>query len=169
MNCFNGNRFRLVAGVLALLAFTACSPISAELKRDVNSGVTMALLRQDAAGSKGAKVLLGGRIVGTEVKRDQTILEVLQFPLDFQDRPDPSGASGGRFLTVFDKYLDPAIFSEGRLITIVGRVAGARAGHIGEMEYTYPLLAAEGVHLWSAGGEGSPAFTFGIGVGAHIH
>ncbi|MEW6326727.1 MAG: Slp family lipoprotein [Thermodesulfobacteriota bacterium] len=146
----------------------ACSPISPQLKREVNPAITLARLMKDAQRFKDETVLLGGRIIGTQVKKNQTIIEVLQFPLDYQDRPDPSGSSEGRFLVTLDQYLDPAIFAEDRLITVVGRVAGTKTGKIGGIEYTYPLLAARGVHLWEVL-YGPPAFTFGFGIGAHIH
>lgn len=167
MNLFNTLGARCLAGALALLV-CACSPISPQLKRDVNPAITMAQIMKDTRRFEGQTALLGGRIIKTEVKRDQTILEILQLPLDYQDRPDPSGPSEGRFLVAFDQYLDPAIFSEDRLITVVGRVVGTRMGKIGEIEYTYPLLTARGAHLWKEP-YGPPAFIFGIGIGGHIH
>lgn len=146
----------------------ACSPISKELKRDVNPAVTMAQLVQNPEKFRGETVLLGGRIINSNVKKNETVLEILHFPLDYQDRPDPSIQSEGRFLVTYDRYLDPAIFAAGRAVTVVGRVAGVQTGYIGPVEYAYPVVAGRTIHLWREQIPGPPAVTFGIGIGTRL-
>lgn len=152
-------------GAIALF-LCACSPFSSQVKREINPSLTLTEILSDPQRFQGETALMGGRILFTQVKAGETILEVLQFPLDYRDRPKPSNETQGRFLAVFTKYLDPAIFSQGRLITIVGQVAGTKKGRIGEVEYTYPVLLTKNMYLWEPEGSGPPAVTFGIGIGA---
>ena len=40
------------------------------------------------------------------------------------------------------------VFEEGRLITVLGEIASPEQGLIGETVYSYPMVAAEGYHMW---------------------
>lgn len=41
-----------------------------------------------------------------------------------------------------------AIYSKGREVTLAGEVKGKRVLPLGEIEYTYPLIAIKEIHLW---------------------
>ena len=49
-------------------------------------------------------------------------------------------------------HLDPSSFREGRQITAVGTITGTHTDRGGELDYTYPLLDAQQLHLWSGKG-----------------
>jgi outer membrane lipoprotein len=61
-----------------------------------------------------------------------------------------------------EEFLDSAVYHPGRVLTVVGEVAGRKTMPVDETSYEYPLLVAKALHLWrpSAG----PRFFFGIGV-----
>jgi outer membrane lipoprotein len=92
--------------------------------------------------------MLGGDIVSARNLAEGTLIEVLQKPLDALDRPCDIDHTEGRFMALCGGYLDPAIYSKGRHITLAGRVLGTRSDTIGEITYVYPLLACLEVHLW---------------------
>jgi outer membrane lipoprotein len=136
---------------LMVLAFTAvgCSHvISDAVRQQVDTQVTFQALHANPEAFKGRIVLFGGQIVETQNTQEGTVLEVVQKPLDSYDRPALTDYSEGRFMALCDRYLDAAVYTKDRGVTVAGRVLGARAGQIGEMQYTYPLLSCLELHLW---------------------
>lgn len=98
--------------------------------------------------SLGAEVRWGGVVLETEPTSDETCLEIMAANLDRSFRPVPSDHTRGRFLACRDGFLDPAIFREGREVTVVGYLNERMPGRIGEFEYRYPVLDARVVYLW---------------------
>ena len=44
-------------------------------------------------------------------------------------------------MALCEGYLDPAVYSQGRQVTLAGRVLGTHTDTVGEITYVYPLLA----------------------------
>ena len=134
---------------LSLMIFSACAPIiPQELKRSIREKITIQGVVKDPDAYKGKMVLWGGEVLRTVNKKEGTMIEVLQLPLDRRDRPKDVDTSGGRFLVIYPGFLDVAIYRPGREITVAGKVQGIRKLPLGEIEYEYPLLKAEEIHLW---------------------
>jgi outer membrane lipoprotein len=93
-------------------------------------------------------MVLGGDILSTHNLTEGTLLEVLQKLLDATDGPLDTDRTEGRCMALCEGYLDPAVYSEGRQVTLAGRVLGTRTGTVGEITYVYPLLACLEVYLW---------------------
>jgi len=115
---------------------------------------------------KGRTVRLGGVIIGTENREEETILEILEKPLSRQGRPKSGDVSGGRFMVVFGGFLDEAIYRPDRNVTIIGEIIGIKTAAIGELDYHYPLLSGRDIRLWEDRGNfDRPRMHIGIGVG----
>lgn len=54
----------------------------------------------------------------------------------------------GRFIACKPGFIDPAEFTQGREVTITGRLTGVDSGKIGEFEYRFPRVDARSVYLW---------------------
>jgi outer membrane lipoprotein len=140
---------RLVAVGLVALAMLGCQhAISEPLRQQVDPRLTFVQLQADPGAYKGRTVVLGGEIIRTHNTPEGTLLEVLQKPLNSYERPLVTDRTEGRFMVLCEKYLDTAVYTKGREVTVAGRVLGARTGQIGEIEYTYPLLDCLELHLW---------------------
>ncbi len=143
-------------GCLALMsvwAVVGCAygtrAIPEDLKVQITPGVTFREVIRNPGFSIGKTVLWGGTIFKTTVNEGGTVLEVLQKPLDHRDRPLRTDESGGRFLVIrIDAFLDPAIYREGREVTVFGEITEERRLPVGEMIYAYPYLVASYIHLW---------------------
>jgi outer membrane lipoprotein len=96
---------------------------------------------------KGQQVILGGYVLEVVNEPGETFLNILQAPLDSRERPKSEDLSEGRFLIRTKQFLDPEIFSEGRRVTVGGRVAGVQTEPIGNGLYRYPVIEAEELHL----------------------
>lgn len=134
------------------LLFSACTAINKpqELRGITREEITLAQVVKTPGGYRGKAVLWGGRIIRAINKKEGTLIEILQLPLDSSDRPKDVDTSGGRFLVMYPGYLDVAIYRSGREITVVGKIQGIKAMPLGEIEYRYPFIKAEKIHLWEA-------------------
>jgi outer membrane lipoprotein len=96
----------------------------------------------------GQAVRWGGVIVSTMPKKEETCFEILARPLNSRARPERSDESQGRFLACAHGFYDPAVYSKGREVTVVGTLQQPEMRKIGEHEYEYPRVTAETVYLW---------------------
>jgi outer membrane lipoprotein len=159
----------LLAAAIALICGCASSIVPPALQSQVVPELDLATVKKDGAVHTGQVVLWGGLVVKTVNKKRGTLIEVLQLPLDHQERPKQVHDSQGRFIVSMNGFLDPEIYKNGKEITVVGRVAGVKTLPLGEIQYTYVLLRGEEVYLWPPRPlvikyEGfSPSFYYGVG------
>ena len=140
----------LICTALILFLFTSgCAPvISKELRKEVVKEITFKQVIKDPDAYRGRVVLWGGVIIGARNLKEGTLIEILQRPSDGTGRPKDVDESDGRFLALYDGYLDVAIYSRGREVTVAGEIKGKRVLPLSEIEYTYPLLSIGEIHLW---------------------
>jgi len=154
--------FTLYGSLLTVVS--ACAPvISQGVLKTVDETITFERILANPDAYKGKIVLLGGTIVKTINLPDETLIEVVQQPLDRRNMPINAEASKGRFLILFKQFKDPAIYSAGRLITVAGEIGGSRTRPLGETQYHYPVILPKELYLWRP--SGGPDFHIGIGVG----
>jgi len=122
--------------------------ISQELREQTDKDMTAEMLFKNPEAYKGKAVILGGVIINTCNTDEGSSVEVLQTPLDYRGRPEGTDFSYGRFIFVYEEYLDSAVFSKGKAITVGGKIVGKTSRPLGEIEYTYPLIHAQEVHLF---------------------
>jgi outer membrane lipoprotein len=138
--------------VLALLAVliwaTSCAPFSKNIMDQVDPALTFEDVLRDPSIFQGKTVLWGGVIVETLNRPNETVIKVRQTELDLEKRPTNLDHSRGRFLIQYNGFLDPAIYKEGREITVAGEIIGKEVLPLGNLNYTYPLVGAKEIHLW---------------------
>jgi len=140
--------FLLVVLFLAASLMGACAPFSKEIMRQVDPTLKFAEIQKDPQPYAGKIVLWGGVIVEVDNRKDETILKVMRTELDNEKRPVSLDRSTGRFIVRHAGFLDPAIYREGREITVVGQVAGKEVLPIGGIMYAYPVILAKETRLW---------------------
>lgn len=112
-------------------------------------------------------LVLGGEVLKAKRLKDGTQIELLQLPLDKDERPILNRQlSQGRFLAIQQDFLDPGTIIEGTRITIVGEVSGAKTDHLDDVEYRYPVVIVKHLYIWQ---EASPDYVrpwpgFSIGI-----
>jgi outer membrane lipoprotein len=138
-----------LSAVLFAVLFSSCSGLSRDVRKEVETTAPFDVLRQNAQEYVGKTVILGGYILEVRNLPQTTHLIVLQAPLDFQDRPRQRDQSQGRFIAVYDGFLDPAVYEEGRSITVAGPIIGREGVNVDG--YSYPTIAIKPVeiHLWA--------------------
>lgn len=152
-----------VLGIIVLLSIFGCAHVISEGSRQALSpGVYTEALFQNPEFYKGKIVMLGGVIASSKNTPEGTYIEVVEEPLDRRGRPIESDISRGRFIALYEGYLETIIYSQGRDITVVGEVLGIMQRKLGDIDYNYLLLKAKEIKLIKP--YQSPSVTFGIGI-----
>jgi outer membrane lipoprotein len=133
----------------AALLFQGCTyAISPDLARQADKNLPFQQIEADPELYKGTLVILGGTIDQIKNVGQDTMLEVVQKPLDHWGRPLHTKQSGGRFLVLSTGYLDTLVYSPGHDITVAAVVQGSRRKGLDEGDYSYPVLLAKELKLW---------------------
>lgn len=151
-----------------ILALTGCSRhvISKEALLLVDQSASFAAVSQNPGAFTGKFLLAGGSVAQVRNTPSGAELEVVQLPLGSDDRPNEKGPSEGRFLARATGFLDPLIYKQGRLVTMVGEVAGSETRPLEGIDYAYPILDVRELYVWRPEDPyASPPVYFGIGVG----
>ena len=88
-------------------------------------------------------------IVKAVNKKDGTLLEIYQTEMESGGMPIHPDVSGGRFLALYEGFLDSEIYRGGRKVTIAGSVRGKQVKKLGQVDYIYPYLIIKEMHLWA--------------------
>jgi outer membrane lipoprotein len=154
-------RFLLLLVTISLLG--CAHVVSKELRDKAYGEPPPSALFKDTDEFKGRIVILGGVIVSSTNTEEGTYIEVLQKPLDYRGRPEDTDTSYGRFIIVSEGYLDTAVYSRGREVTVAGEVIGKKLRPLGEIQYPYPLIKSKELHLFEP--RYNMPVQFGIGIG----
>lgn len=139
----------LLALLLSGLLASGCAlVISKSLLEQVKPNISFEDLRKDPRAYVGETVLLAGVIVKTTNTPSGTVLEIYQTEKDREERPINLDQSGGRFLAEYRGFLDPEIYGKGKQVTVAGKVTGEKTMKLGELDYLYPYIKIEEIHLW---------------------
>lgn len=152
-----------------LLAGCSASPISKPLRQAAEQQPAFSAIAVQPGAFKGRAVVLGGSVIQTTNQPKTTEIEVLQKPLSrYNDSPEDNDRSAGRFLVRCPGFLDSALYAKGRDITVAGPVEGAETRPLDQIQYTYPVIGCQQIHLWPAQPQAAyyyPAYPYGYGLG----
>ena len=146
------------ACIITIFMFMAITPgcapvISEDIRRQVSAGLPFKDIFHSPQHHSGKMVIWGGVIIKAANQKRGTLLEVLHTSTDMQGRPIEVDRSEGRFLALYNGFLDVAVYAKGREVTIAGRIKGKQVSALGEIEYSYPLILIEEIHLWPIEGK----------------
>lgn len=97
----------------------------------------------------GSLVRWGGILVATRPETSQTCFEILALPLYSDGEPRLERTfSEGRFIACSPGFYDPALYAQGRIITVAGHIFKVETHHIGGYAYRFPVLKSGPPHLW---------------------
>ncbi|MFA9462022.1 Slp family lipoprotein [Thiohalorhabdus methylotrophus] len=141
---------RALSAALFPLFLAACATnIPEPIREPETGGPSLAEVRSDPEAHRGARVRWGGRIVQVGNNPETTSIQVVGKPLETDGRPEEGDTSEGRFIARIEGFLDPAVYSPGRLITITGSFEKIVKRKIEEYEYRFPLVDTAGHYLWA--------------------
>ena len=154
----------LVVTLVSLLA--SCATTEKFDTTLVDKALTPQSVIAEPALSLNKIALWGGTILDTRNLKDSTQIEMLAYPLDSSHQPLRDKKPLGRFIIKHPGYLEPTSYEQGRQLTVLGSVNETLTGKIGESLYTYAVISAQKLYLWSKDdGQNKSSFHFGIGIG----
>ena len=141
--------------LLLLFGFVlGCAHVTSEdLRAKVDPSRTFDEVSQNPDAYKGKTFVWGGEIIQTLPQENGTaLIEVLEWPLGWREKPRRTISFQGKFLVLLKKPLDLSDYRGGTKITVAGEVEGSVPGEkiksISDPGYRYPLLASEEIHVW---------------------
>jgi outer membrane lipoprotein len=138
--------------VLIFLVCAGCAGsqlVPPDMEERISRDTAFQALKAEPEAFRDRWVVLGGKVLNSKRLKDETRIEVLQLPLDKQDRPIPALTDSlGRILAVQEEFLDPATVPAGTLVSLVGEVIGGRTMPIDEVPYKYPVVRIRTLKVW---------------------
>lgn len=134
--------------LIILILIVSCVPFSQQVMQEVKREVAFNEVLKAPEAFKGESIIWGGVIIETITRSDDTLMIVRQADLDFQKQPKDLDKSAGRFIIRYRGFLDPAIYSKDREVTVVGTIAGKEERPVGEHRYMYPVIDTRDLRLW---------------------
>lgn len=160
MNFYTSNISNSIMNWKSLLYFfifastvliSACSShVPPEISQDIISSPQITEVRTHTDTFISHSARWGGVIIDTENKQSSSKLTIIAFPLDSNGRPEISDQSTGRFIAVFDDFLEPQLYGSEREITVYGTILKTETRKIGEYPYEYPVIQVRQHFLWPA-------------------
>ncbi len=126
----------------------SCSVMSQSIREESGPPVSFLTLQKSPETYAGRTVILGGYVLEVRNLNDVTKLLVLQSPLESRHEPGLRDASEGRFMVVYEGFLDPAVYARDRKVTVAGTVTGVTRESVNERSYGYLTLSLQEIHLW---------------------
>ena len=159
-----------VSWLLAVVLIAGCAAqrvVPDELEPLVDRTITFEQIVAAPESYQGRVLILGGEVLKTKRLKDGTQIELLQLPLDKDERPILNRQrSQGRFFALQQEFLDPATIAEGTKMTIVGEVSGAKTDYLDEVEYRYPVVIIKHLYTWQEQSQDyvrpRPGFSIGL-------
>jgi len=105
-------------------------------------------VRTNAAKFTGAAVRWGGKIAKVENRKTDTLIVIVDQELERRGRPYEGSATGGRFMARVEGFLDPAIYTKDKLMTIAGTIEGEATRPVGQFMYRMPVITVNAIKLW---------------------
>jgi outer membrane lipoprotein len=91
----------------------------------------------------------GGKIVTVNNDNEQSLLQIVQFPLNSYGKPVVDKDSQGRFLLQTEQFLDPEVYKPGKLVTFSGTIHSEQQRLIDKKTLYLPVVQMAVSHLWS--------------------
>lgn len=132
-------RIRILA--LPLLLLAGCATLPEPLRGEYGA-------QGPREARTGDRVRWGGSVIDVQPQAERTCFQILSRELSATGRPREVDASEGRFLACRAGFYDPAVFTSGREVTVVGTLDGREARTVGEFNLELPRVAADAIHLW---------------------
>jgi outer membrane lipoprotein len=141
--------YRFACTLLGVILIAGCaSPVPEMIRTFPSSGPTVSQVKGDIGRFVGTRVRWGGSIAVVDNRPSRTSIEIVARPLEKNGRPVVDDVSRGRFRAQIGGFLDPAIYAEDRLLTVVGTIQGEVTRAIGDYQYRFPVVAVESYYLW---------------------
>ncbi|HJR76800.1 MAG TPA: Slp family lipoprotein [Nitrospiraceae bacterium] len=136
-------------GLLQLPGCASYDVVPDSLEPQIDKSLTFDQVIASPDSYRGRTFVVGGEVLKARRLKDGTQIEVLQLPLDGDQRPvSQRSESQGRLLAMDPLSTDPATLPDGTSVTMVAEVTGVATDRLDEAEYRYPTMAIKHLYVW---------------------
>lgn len=135
--------------LLLCLLLSACMGLPSAVRNAPAVDLIYQQVSRDFDSYKDTPVRWGGVIIDVENEEHSSLMQVLFYPLDYSGRPQLHKPGEGRFVVASPEFLDPAVYTKDKEITVAGIIKGNIERTVGKRIIQVPLLSATAIHLWS--------------------
>jgi outer membrane lipoprotein len=134
--------------ITLLLVLSGCSSVPEKIREAPPEAPSLTLVRQSPGAYDGAQIRWGGTIAEVRNLQNETQIVIVTRALSGDGEPRKLDSSEGRFIAVFNTFLDPAIYAVDRNLTVAGTLSGSTEEPLGAMQYRYPIVQVQTHYLW---------------------
>jgi outer membrane lipoprotein len=139
----------LFVGILPWWGCASSNVIPDSFESEIDKNLTFDQIIASPDSFRGQTFVVGGEVLKARRIKDGTQLEILQLPLDGDQRPvGQRFESKGRLLALDHQFADPATLPDGTPVTMVAQVTGVTTDRLDETEYRYPTVDIKYLHVW---------------------
>ncbi|MEA9445252.1 Slp family lipoprotein [Candidatus Fukatsuia symbiotica] len=147
INVFS-NKASFTALTLAVMLLVGCVNVPKVLEGTTRTPQqNLNVIKMTPQAFIGQEARFGGTVVSVVNEPKRTRLEITSVPLDSGAKPILGEASQGRIIAYVNAFLEPVDF-QGRLVTVIGSVAGIEKGKIGKVPYDFVVINVNGYKRW---------------------
>lgn len=141
--------FKLIA-VGLLLGLSACSHVPKGIRKAPTPNIQIADAVKNFSANRGHQVRWGGFIIDIENLENQSIVQIMAYPLNRYGKPNLKYEAQGRFKVKTEKFLDPAIYSNSKeaQVTILGLLSDETTLMVGQKKLKLPVVELQQIYLW---------------------
>jgi len=136
--------------LIFLLPFclVACSSLPKTIQDPPSYDLQLDHVAGQAAVHESSAVRWGGKIVSVNNDNQQSLVQIVHFPLNSYGKPIVGKESQGRFLVQTAEFLDPEIYKVGRLATFSGVILSEQTRLVDKKTLYLPVIQMRESHLW---------------------
>ncbi|MCK4842858.1 MAG: Slp family lipoprotein [Methylococcales bacterium] len=134
--------------IISAILLNGCSHIPVSIRKAPPVDIQIQDIKKDFSKHKYQTARWGGILIDVENNSNETILQVLAYPLNFYGRPNLNSSALGRFLIRSNDFLDPAIYASNRELTTSGRLVEISNRKVGKKELKLPVIESQQLYLW---------------------
>lgn len=133
---------------LSVLFLSACASQSPTVHRTPADNVDLQTVLNTHEAHQDKTVRWGGAVAQLKNYAEHAELTIVEFPLTKRGKPIATQNSAGRFVVETGRFLDPLIYKEGALVTVLGKVSGSQTLTVDEKTLTAPVLTLLDSRVW---------------------
>jgi outer membrane lipoprotein len=143
--------FRYILQTTLLIAACGCAyPISQEMRAKADPELTYPVVARNPLSYKGATVIWGGVVIDEQDQSRQTVLTVLETPLDYRGIPEDAVYNRGRFIAriTVDEDQAPEDYGGRKKIILAGDIVGDVTRQVNGTQLRYPVVQVKELHVF---------------------
>ncbi len=133
---------------LSVLFLSACATQTSSVRQAPVDNVSLQTILNTPEAHQDKTVRWGGAVARLKNYADRAELTIVEFPLTKRGKPITTENSAGRFVVETDRFLDPLIYKEGALVTVLGSINDKQTLTVDEKTLTAPVLTLLDARVW---------------------